>query len=517
MINGGNPRSGASAKGLGNKIKQRLKYMSKREKVVIGGAVVAVCLGLLTTTCFGYKVEVDGKVIGYAKEASAFTDSLSNVEAQLQEETGVKSAYVYNDINIEKSFLLGKDEYTTDDFTQALDSMDLTTGCHGVDLIVDGNSVGYLADEEQAQDTVTEAINKYADIQQNDKVISYEIKSDVKTEEKSFPISEMTCIEKCSDYLATGIKGDDYNTFVPEETTEVASRGGEVDRQEGVPEQDPNAQVDGTQAVDPNADTAAQTAVDDPNAQPVADQAVQTEDPAAQPAEDPNAQAAEAENSVGPLKLNVVKTSTITEAISYETETIEDPNVYVDQVTISQPGQLGSKDKEVEYIYEDGKVVSERIVSETITLEPVKEVISKGTKEFTTQSSVKGDYILPANGEITALDKPGSHAGCFAVDIAAPSGSPIYAPQDGTVIMTEYYGGYGNTVQIKMDDGTTFLMGHNSAYNCKVGDRVKKGDVVAFMGSTGNSTGPHCHFELYIGGVKQYLPTFFKLTEGATV
>ena len=226
----------------------------------------------------------------------------------------------------------------------------------------------------------------------------------------------------------------------------------------------------------------------------------------------------ETETSSSILKINLTKTSTKKEDIPFQTVEQEDPNIYVDQTVVTQQGVNGELDKEVETVYEDGKVVSETTLSETVAKEPVAQIVSKGTKQYPTMSSKKGNFILPAVGNISALDKPGSHAGCFAVDIANSMGTLIYAPQSGTVIRASEFGGYGLCVDIMMDDGKTVLrMGHNSEFKVSVGDRVEKGQVIALMGSTGNSTGPHSHFEIRINDVQQFLPDYFDIKDGDNV
>ena len=90
-----------------------------------------------------------------------------------------------------------------------------------------------------------------------------------------------------------------------------------------------------------------------------------------------------------------------------------------------------------------------------------------------------------------------SHPG---IDMAAPLGTPIHAAAKGVVIKAGWYGGYGNAVIISHGSGLTSLYGHNSSVKVKVGQSVKKGDVIALMGSTGFSTGSHCHFEVRQNG-----------------
>ena len=85
------------------------------------------------------------------------------------------------------------------------------------------------------------------------------------------------------------------------------------------------------------------------------------------------------------------------------------------------------------------------------------------------------------------------------VDIPAPSGTPIVAAKSGTVIMSQLMSGYGNVVMVDHGDTVT-VYAHCSALNVGVGDSVSAGDVVAFVGSTGLSTGAHLHFEVRVNG-----------------
>jgi len=86
------------------------------------------------------------------------------------------------------------------------------------------------------------------------------------------------------------------------------------------------------------------------------------------------------------------------------------------------------------------------------------------------------------------------------VDIAAPTGTPIHAAGNGEVISAGWRGGYGNCVIIDHGGGKATLYGHMSRLNVRSGARVSQGDVIGFVGSTGLSTGPHCHYEVRING-----------------
>ena len=101
-----------------------------------------------------------------------------------------------------------------------------------------------------------------------------------------------------------------------------------------------------------------------------------------------------------------------------------------------------------------------------------------------------------------------------AIDISVPTGANVYATEAGTVI-TARYGSEtaGNYVEIDHGNGYISRYLHNSELKVKVGDKVTKGQVIALAGSTGKSTGPHCHFEIRYNGVRVD-PLNFKYDNG---
>lgn len=101
----------------------------------------------------------------------------------------------------------------------------------------------------------------------------------------------------------------------------------------------------------------------------------------------------------------------------------------------------------------------------------------------------------------------------YGVDLAAPTGTPIYATHAGTVKIADWYGGYGLCVQIDNGDGITTIFGHASQLNVVPGQQVQAGEVIAWVGSTGFSTGPHLHYEILVNG-GEYDPMRFMLERG---
>ena len=111
--------------------------------------------------------------------------------------------------------------------------------------------------------------------------------------------------------------------------------------------------------------------------------------------------------------------------------------------------------------------------------------------------------VLPVSGTITSRYGASSsirrstHTG---LDIACSTGTGIKVVADGTVTFAAYNGSYGNLVKVDHGNGVETWYGHCSKIYSKVGDKVTAGDVIAAVGSTGNSTGPHLHFEIRING-----------------
>ena len=149
-------------------------------------------------------------------------------------------------------------------------------------------------------------------------------------------------------------------------------------------------------------------------------------------------------------------------------------------------------------------------IKEIRELEAANKKIQADIKALTRAQSYtgewKGSFSKPCDGTITSpygmrvhpiYKKRRMHTG---VDIGAPKGTPIKAAGDGKVVIAKYYGGYGNTVIIDHGNNRSTLYGHMSKITCKEGDVVKLNTKIGEVGSTGTSTGNHCHFEVRIKG-----------------
>ena len=133
--------------------------------------------------------------------------------------------------------------------------------------------------------------------------------------------------------------------------------------------------------------------------------------------------------------------------------------------------------------------------------------IIKTEKEKIASATCNGVYlsVTPVVGNITsrygAVESIRDHVHS-GIDIAARAGTPIKAAADGKVSYSGWMSGYGNFVVIDHENGVQTCYGHCNKLYAKIGTEVKAGDVIATVGSTGNSTGNHLHFEIRINGSK---------------
>ena len=174
---------------------------------------------------------------------------------------------------------------------------------------------------------------------------------------------------------------------------------------------------------------------------------------------------------------------------------------------VSTPGQLLSYmrkldqrlDKQIKTII----VLREKILNQTY-----------GVGAPLLQTSSVTPNMWPVKGTVSSTygfrQSPGGIGSTFheGIDIAVDYGTPIEATASGVVTQAGWVNGYGNLVEVKHDGGLVTRYGHNSALLVTPGQTVEQGTVIALAGSTGNSTGPHCHYEVRING-DAVDPTYF--------
>ncbi|WP_052447562.1 M23 family metallopeptidase [Clostridium polynesiense] len=165
----------------------------------------------------------------------------------------------------------------------------------------------------------------------------------------------------------------------------------------------------------------------------------------------------------------------------------------------TQQGENGSKEIEKKTLYINDKKVKEIIIKETITKQPKETIILQGSR--LTEEKLSAVLAKPSRGSVTSfygMRWGKMHKG---TDFAGKIGDPITAALDGRVKEARFEPTYGNMVILSHGNGIETLYGHCSSLKVKEGQRVNKGDIIAEVGNTGRSTGPHLHFEVRINGI----------------
>ncbi len=216
--------------------------------------------------------------------------------------------------------------------------------------------------------------------------------------------------------------------------------------------------------------------------------------------------------------ITVVVTEEVTEEkkIEHAQEYKADDSLCTGQSKVAEKGKDGEKEVRKKVVTENGRQISEEVIEEHVVKEPEKEVILTGTGGYAgtggssdaadtgvsrDESATYSQLRMPV-GDVYVSSGFGTRWGRLhrGLDLALPQGSDIYAADSGTVYFAGNGGGYGNLVKIDHGNGMQTYYAHCSSLLVSSGQKVERGDRIALAGSTGNSTGPHLHFEVIING-----------------
>ena len=204
------------------------------------------------------------------------------------------------------------------------------------------------------------------------------------------------------------------------------------------------------------------------------------------------------------LTVRTVENVVETESLAYGTDVIRDPTLKEGIVKKISAGKEGKKKVTFALTKENGEVVKEELIQEQVLEKPVNEVIKRGTKVVLGEGT--GNFAWPVIAA-TLTSGFGYRWGKLhkGVDLIS-SNRNILAADNGVVESTGYRYDYGNYVLINHKNGYKTMYGHMSKVNVSQGQVVEKGEKIGYMGSTGESTGVHLHFEVIKdGGVQNPL------------
>lgn len=199
------------------------------------------------------------------------------------------------------------------------------------------------------------------------------------------------------------------------------------------------------------------------------------------------------------VNIEIVLEKANVEKIDYANIVQEDEKMFKGDKEVKQEGAYGKK--EVSYLIKEvnGQRAEKTVTDENVLSEPENRVVVIGTK--VTPSRGSGNFSWPTVGGYIS-SQMGARWGEFhrGIDIARPSNYTIKAADNGEVTFTGWDGTYGNKIVINHNNGYETVYAHLSQIDVSVGQVVPQGSAIAVMGSTGNSTGIHLHFEVHKNG-----------------
>ncbi len=206
------------------------------------------------------------------------------------------------------------------------------------------------------------------------------------------------------------------------------------------------------------------------------------------------------------VKTTLTKISKIT--IPYSTKEVNTSSKNVGYRKITTAGKNGIAEKSVKIELLNGKVLKQTLLSKVVVTEPVEQVVTVGTARKYISSGgnkvpSKSGFICPlAKGSFVISAYWGDGRNHKALDLAAPYGTSIYAAAGGKVVSAGWRNDYGYNIVIDHGNGIQTRYAHASRLFVSAGQRVDRGQVIAAVGSTGNSTGNHLHFEVILRGTR---------------
>lgn len=179
-----------------------------------------------------------------------------------------------------------------------------------------------------------------------------------------------------------------------------------------------------------------------------------------------------------------------------EIQYIDNSSWYIGTEKVRQEGTTGRRSVVADIVYRDGSEVNREILEETILEASQPQIVERGTTTPPTyiKPLVGGSFSSPFGSRWGRMHK--------GVDWSCSVGTAVKASSGGVVASAGWVNGYGYCVTIRHPDGKKTLYAHLSKILVTSGESVKQGEKIALSGNTGNSTGPHLHFEIFVDGVQ---------------
>ena len=488
----------------------------------ITGVVMAAAITAASCTLC-YQVQVQGQGRVFFQDQETYQTALT--QAQDRASKILSTNYTLNQEEVSVSTTLAPKNQVETSLSSVTGSIleSLPELEHVYTLTVDGTRIGAAADAE----TITKALSLVKDQYTTDETRSLHIDSQVDIRYEYLPADtgEQTAEEIAALLLAQSPRTFAYTTQAGDTLESVTANFGMTEErfrelnpdltlEEGTPTASAPEEYPDGDAANPQSDT--QTT----QTQTAANQTAQTQD--GQTAQGESSQTASdndladllgiemrtpleegmeitVEQSCPLLVVTTVEEVNEDREVIPSLETQEDTTMFVGQQRIIQEGEPGQASVLSRVVKRCGVAVANNDLSAVTKTEATPLIVATGTQ--TMPEMPEGClYLWPVRGPITSdfgyryiFGENNFHRG---IDIAASAGTAINAAADGTVIFAGVKGTYGNLVILSHSNGFLTYYAHCSKLLVNVGENVTQGQPIAAVGSTGRSTGPHCHFEV---------------------
>ena len=440
----------------------RLTIHKHRREIAKEGAVgVAVLLALVAVygATTDYEYSYNGRALGIVKEQNEVLEILDLISTELSHEYGSNITIdPETDITFRPVVSIGKEKDDADTVLKRFTYMgDIQVQAYAI--VVDGEQLVTVESEQVANDVLDSIKNEYVSKKSSKKYEEISFKEDVQIVETS------TTLAKISG-KSTALKK--LNSGSQQKTTYTVKSG---DTLYGICDK-LGVTLKELKAMNPKLSENAVIHIGDK---------ITTQE------------------EVPLLTVRTVEIATFAEKIKYKTVYKKSSSYYEGEKVVQRSGKNGKAKITARLTKENGKTVDREDLSSEVIKEAVNKIVVKGTKKA---PATQGTGVLQRPVAVGVYAGYGMRWGRmhYGLDYAASTGTTIRAADGGTVVSAGWSGAYGYRITIDHGGNMKTLYAHCSAIYVSVGQKVYKGQKIGAVGSTGRSTGPHCHFEVLING-----------------
>lgn len=412
-------------------------------------------------------IYIDETMVGSVRNEGIVEEIIDELEKDLSNKYGmdivINKAIKFNPNHVKEKNLSTLEELKKN----IINNIDYSVAAYA--LNINGEEIGVLSCESEAKEVVTK-VEEYhlSNIPEDIKIEEYNIVENIEYIKKQVPISELSQVDDLVEYIKDG--GEEVKTHIIEVgenfwTLAMFYNTTMEELERANPDKEPRRLMPGDE--------------------------IKLIVP------------------VSKITVETIEEVEYVEAINFDVEVESSSSMYKNESRIKVSGKRGETRILAKEKKHNGILVDKEIIKEEVVKEPVTQVVVKGTKAIPA-STATGIFLMPTRGRLTS--SYGRRWGSMhnGIDIGAPHGTAIVAADGGTVVYSGWRGGFGYLIEINHGNGYTTRYAHCSALHVKVGAKVFKGQHIANVGSTGNSTGSHLHFEVLRYGSNQNPSNYIK-------